>query len=162
HCGGIAIVQNPDDAAFPNMVDYAIENCNVDYVLSVNQISEFLNKLGAASPVLPETSAERNRAVSAIADPGQAGTAMTPLGLGGASDFGCPACGGVLWKVAQEELDTFKCRVGHAYGTHALLSAQDQSVEEALWSAVRALEEKSSLSTRLAKRLHKTFSANRL
>lgn len=162
-CGGVAIVQNPQDAAFPNMVDHAIENCDVDHVFSIEQISDFLNNLGSTVEVSPEQQLVEERSlVAAIADPAQPGTTIENLGIGGASGFGCPACGGVLWHVDQEALDTFKCRVGHAFSANALISAQEQSVEEALWSAVRALEEKSSLSRGLAKRMKNSSSASRL
>ena len=50
----------------------------------------------------------------------------------------------------------FRCRVGHAFGAESLLTAQAQRLDEALWTALRALEERSSLARRMAGRLRDT------
>ena len=42
--------------------------------------------------------------------------------------------------------------MGHAYTAESLLAGQTSSLEAALWAALRALEEKASLSGRLAER----------
>ena len=52
----------------------------------------------------------------------------------------------------------------HAYSTQSLLAAQTKNMEEALWSALRALEEKSALSQKMAERARdnkRTLSAKR-
>src|SRR5262249_59205568 len=66
------------------------------------------------------------------------------------SVFGCPDCGGVLWELEDGELQRFRCRVGHAYGAKGLLEAQTESLDTALWSAFRAMEEHAALVRRLA------------
>jgi two-component system chemotaxis response regulator CheB len=68
------------------------------------------------------------------------------------SQFGCPECGGVLWEVENDQIVRFRCRVGHAYSSESLLESQTEGMEAALWSALRALEEKASLTRRLADR----------
>lgn len=75
---------------------------------------------------------------------------------GAPSPFGCPACGGVLWEMREGEGDLarYRCRVGHAYGSESLLAAQSGAMEDALWSALRALEESESLARRLAAQAH--------
>jgi two-component system chemotaxis response regulator CheB len=69
------------------------------------------------------------------------------------SAFGCPACGGVLWEMDDEEMLRFRCRVGHAYTAEGAVDAQGESVEAALWTALRALRERAQLSERLAERV---------
>jgi two-component system chemotaxis response regulator CheB len=46
----------------------------------------------------------------------------------------------------------FRCRTGHAWSAESFDSEQDAAVEEALWSAIRALEERHDVSQRLASR----------
>ena len=68
------------------------------------------------------------------------------------SSFSCPDCGGVLWELHDGELSRFRCRVGHAYSPQALDVAQTESIEAALWAALRALREKASLRHHMAER----------
>jgi two-component system chemotaxis response regulator CheB len=44
----------------------------------------------------------------------------------------------------------FRCRVGHERSAEALVHARDDEVDNALWKALRSLQEKSKLSRRLA------------
>ena len=67
--------------------------------------------------------------------------------------FGCPACGGVLWELGDEDLLRFRCRVGHAYTADGAVEAQVESLETALWTALRALQERAQLTERLANRV---------
>jgi two-component system chemotaxis response regulator CheB len=45
---------------------------------------------------------------------------------------------------------SYRCHVGHAWTSDALLDARDDEVEGALWVALRSLQEKAKLSRRLA------------
>jgi two-component system chemotaxis response regulator CheB len=65
----------------------------------------------------------------------------------------CPECHGTLWEIVEDEQPRYRCHVGHAYTAQALSAGQSAIVEEALWSAIRALEEKVVLARRLAERL---------
>ncbi|MHB0959566.1 MAG: hypothetical protein ACYC0X_29120 [Pirellulaceae bacterium] len=44
----------------------------------------------------------------------------------------------------------YRCHTGHAYSAENLLDEEDQAAEDALYSAVRALQEKALLSRRMA------------
>jgi two-component system, chemotaxis family, protein-glutamate methylesterase/glutaminase len=54
--------------------------------------------------------------------------------------------------VNEGELLRFRCRVGHAYTANALRVAMSEATEDALWAAMRALEEKAALMRRMAPR----------
>ncbi|MDQ2764391.1 MAG: chemotaxis protein CheB, partial [Pseudomonadota bacterium] len=71
---------------------------------------------------------------------------------GDPSGYACPECHGVLWEIQEGELVRFRCRVGHAYSPDSLLASQSQGLEDALWVALRALEESASLARRLSER----------
>jgi two-component system chemotaxis response regulator CheB len=44
----------------------------------------------------------------------------------------------------------FHCHVGHSFSLAAVVAAQTESLERALWSGVRALDESAALTQRLA------------
>ena len=64
----------------------------------------------------------------------------------------CPECGGVIWEVTDGELTRFRCHVGHSFSAESMLEMQSDSVETALWTALRVLEERADLLRRLAGR----------
>ena len=68
--------------------------------------------------------------------------------------FTCPECGGVIWELADGELTRFRCHVGHSFSAESMLELQSDSVETALWTALRVLEERADLLRRLAGRQH--------
>jgi two-component system chemotaxis response regulator CheB len=57
-----------------------------------------------------------------------------------------------LWELEDEGLPRYRCRIGHGFSAETLLASQSTSVEAALWSAYRALEERAALCRRLADR----------
>ncbi|HCF28341.1 MAG TPA: chemotaxis protein CheB [Cyanobacteria bacterium UBA11049] len=151
--GGVAIVQKPESALYSGMPCNAIENVEVDHILPLAEIATMLTKL-AYQPVEENGEDTVSRDLEMECD-----TAELELGAmqnserpGTPSPFGCPDCGGVLWELEQGKLIHFRCRTGHAYSTHSLLAAQTHVQEEAMWNALRALEEKAALTQRMAKR----------
>jgi two-component system chemotaxis response regulator CheB len=87
-------------------------------------------------------------------DPSEFGTAAIEEGPlpGPPTALTCPDCGGAIWEMVEGEVVRYRCHVGHAYTADSMVGAQAAFVEAALWSAVRALEEKAQLSRRLAER----------
>jgi len=150
--GGIAVVQNPEDALFSGMPTNAIENTDVDYILRLSEISPLLVKLASEPvgekeyPVSDEMEIESDVAefdMNALQSKDRPGTP---------SGFACPDCGGALWELKKDNLLRFRCRVGHAFSAKTLLAQQSEQLEEALWIALRALEESSALAQRMARR----------
>jgi two-component system, chemotaxis family, protein-glutamate methylesterase/glutaminase len=64
------------------------------------------------------------------------------------SRFACPDCGGVLWELGDEGPLRFRCEVGHAHSVATLAETQTEAAEAAMWSALRALEDKAELARR--------------
>jgi two-component system, chemotaxis family, protein-glutamate methylesterase/glutaminase len=147
--GGVAIVQDPDDADFPSMPRSALHAVAVDHTLPLTEIPAVLSRLAReAAGDEPAGSKQMEREVAMAA-----GAPEDTNTFGHPSTYGCPECGGVLWDVDDKHLIRFRCRVGHAYSAESLLSDQEEGIEEALWAALRALEENATLQTRVAGRL---------
>ena len=146
HAGGTAIVQDPDDALVPGMPESAIANVDVDYVRPLEEIPELLVSLVNNTIELKPMAKEKTK-VKKQADPG---AIVDPKGL--PSAYTCPQCSGTLWEVNDGALLRFACRVGHAFSADSMLQDQADSMERALWAALRSLEERSDLLQRLAAR----------
>jgi two-component system chemotaxis response regulator CheB len=130
---------------------------------------DYLVPLGKIGPLLGELAQEpaRNGRRHQIPEHLKIETAVdemkTPMNnmasLGKPSSIACPECHGVLWEMKEKGLVHYRCRVGHAFSLESLRAEMSTALEAALWSAVRALEEKASLLQRLAdearKRKHK-------
>jgi two-component system chemotaxis response regulator CheB len=73
-----------------------------------------------------------------------------PLAL---SHYTCPDCGDSLRQL-DDGLDTrFRCHVGHAYAADLLPGLKTDEVEAALWTCVRLLTEKATLTRQLGERV---------
>jgi two-component system, chemotaxis family, protein-glutamate methylesterase/glutaminase len=156
--GGLAVVQDPEDALTPGMPRSAAEFVPVDHCLPLAGISALLERLAREPAPAWPANAEGELAMPeemetelglTEVEASAAGRRDEPAGLSG---FTCPDCGGRLWELQHQELLRFRCRVGHAYSSDSLLDAQCEALEGALWAAVNALEENASLSRRLALR----------
>lgn len=148
--GGITIVQDPAEAVYPDMPNSALQHVQVDHCLSLSAIGELLTKL------THEPIADGVQAIPAdVLEEVEAVKMDVPLvgeraSVGKPSNFSCPECGGVLWEIQDGTFLRFRCRVGHAFSAENVLLEQEEFIEKALWSVSKALEEKSSLSRRMA------------
>jgi two-component system chemotaxis response regulator CheB len=133
--GGIALVQDPEEAMAPSMPHSAIQNTEIDFVLSSAEIGPKLVELTGSQGVAP---------VEPIT--GGAIHTITPSGY----HYSCPECAGVLEEIEENSMARFRCRVGHLYSPESLLADQSDAVERALWAAIRNLEEQAEFSERLA------------
>ncbi|MDZ8050187.1 MAG: chemotaxis protein CheB [Aulosira sp. ZfuVER01] len=147
--GGVAVVQDPDDAMYSGMPRSALENVeNIDYILPLSEIPSILVNL-------VNKTAEKPQQSNLESDLAQSNMEAEDSGAlpGKPSTYTCPDCGGSLWEIEEGKMLRFKCHVGHAFGAETLLALQSEVFEEALWSAVRALQEKAMLSERMASRM---------
>ena len=151
-CGGIAVVQDPADALYSPMPQSALENVNVDFVLPLRDIAQQLIELIASDTGVPTIGPagldvmEMETRIAGM-DPKAMATDERP---GKPSAFSCPDCGGVLWEIEDVHYTRFRCRVGHAFSPESVFSGQNDVLEEALWTAMKTLDESARLSKRLA------------
>jgi two-component system chemotaxis response regulator CheB len=149
-CGGITVVQDPLDALYPEMPRNALTQQNPDYCLPLRGIGPLLKGL-----VLERVNTRRNGHVPERVERETKIAEMTgPMndmkGLGKPSSLTCPECNGALWETKEGKMLRFRCHVGHAFSGESLDAGQAEELEAALWSAVRALEEREMLLQRLA------------
>lgn len=151
--GGVAIVQDPNDAFCADMPRSAIDHVKVDHIVPLTQIAALLAEL-VPQPVASGNGAGKNAQARKEIRYAEADMAVIEDDArpGTPSQFACPDCGGVLWELEDEGMLRFRCRVGHAYGAESLLAAKNEELEGALWTALRTLEEKSALHRRLAEK----------
>jgi two-component system, chemotaxis family, protein-glutamate methylesterase/glutaminase len=150
---GVAIVQDPDDAIYKGMPASAIQEVAVDYVLPASAIGERIVALVNESRLQSITVAPDVEPDIAIG--GESALMMEEREDGHPASLGCPDCGGTLWEMQDGELVRYRCRVGHAFSDESLLAAQTETLETALWTALRALEETEEQALRIAKRMSK-------
>jgi two-component system, chemotaxis family, protein-glutamate methylesterase/glutaminase len=150
--GGLAIVQDPEDAVYPGMPASAIENVSVDHVLPLNEIAPALLEL-LSNPRPEATGRRKNERLDVEIRRVQMDPSLDiEVQVGKPSGYTCPECNGGLWEIDDGPLVRYRCRVGHAYSMDSLVAAYGDSVEAALWAALRALEENAAFADRLARR----------
>jgi len=134
--GGSTIVQDPDEALYPGMPRNALESVAIDAVLCADQIGAALTAF-ASNGAVPGAEHE---------------PPSIPDLVNGSlvREIVCPECGGVMREDAAGGAVRFSCHAGHQYGAASLAAEQELAVERALWTAVRALEDRSITLTRLA------------
>jgi two-component system, chemotaxis family, protein-glutamate methylesterase/glutaminase len=148
--GGTTIVQDPADALCPSMPANALSRVNVDYQVPLADIASLLVTLTAQSGETGEFAVpDEIRMEIDIANerhPLDAGLEQSA----NPSPYACPECHGVLLQVKGEGPVRFRCHTGHAYSVGSLIAEVDEKIDEALWNAIRALEEAALLRARLS------------
>ena len=145
--GGTVVVQDPKTAIVPGMPEAAMAATTADHVLPLDAIGAELTRLAReASP------GEEEEAMPPEPDP-TAHLHDEHRPDGPPSGFTCPECGGSLWELQDGALTRYRCRVGHTYSEDAMVEAQGDAVEAALWTALEVLEERGELLERLAGRM---------
>jgi two-component system chemotaxis response regulator CheB len=149
-CGGTAVVQDPAEALFPDMPANALRNVSVDHRLTIKQIAQLLIDL-SNRPVAeaPEHVPSSIQTEVEFIKMNKEAEDMSELG-GAPTAFACPSCHGALWELQNGSLTRYRCHTGHAFSPESLLEEQSESIEQALYSALRALQEKAVALRRLA------------
>lgn len=152
--GGTAIVQDPHDAWAPSMPQSALNHVRVDHVLRAEEIAPMLVRLAATRADAREGDIvpDEMKIEVGIAAEDKAKDAGV-FRLGEPSKYACPECHGVLLAVKDGVPPRFRCHTGHAYTLESLLSEMDEGIEDSLWNAIRALEERAMLMRSAAEHL---------
>ncbi|MBE9063715.1 chemotaxis protein CheB [cf. Phormidesmis sp. LEGE 11477] len=149
-CGGIAIVQDPEDADFPDMPTNALAAVDVDYQLPIRHMGEkimqMVGQMAQEVREIPKDIAmEAKIAEQALSDIDREEQ------LGHLVPMSCPECNGPLWQMEGSTIQRYRCHVGHGFTAKTLIASQDSILEKALWAAMRTMEERANLSIVMAK-----------
>jgi two-component system chemotaxis response regulator CheB len=147
--GGLVLAQDPTEAAYPGMPESAIKHVDVTKIASAAQLAVVVSQL-CRTPATPMDNISLDVAAEDTEIVNMYDIAAAAERPGQQAGFGCPECHGALFKIENGGLLRFRCRLGHAWSWHALLVEQGQALENALWMALRSLEEKAALSIQLA------------
>jgi two-component system chemotaxis response regulator CheB len=149
-CGGLAVVQDPDDAAVSSMPKSALRHVDVDYVVPIERMAALLSEL-ARRPAAPTPEIPLDiRLESTIAAQELASMELEDRS-GELSPFTCPECSGALWEINDGSMLRYRCHVGHAFTAEIVLSARAAEVDRMLESLLRSHQERAALVRRMAK-----------
>lgn len=139
--GGLAVVQNPEEALFPSMPLSALREIEADFIVNLAEMAPLLYRLATG-----EGEAKRTETP---------GSNMEPR----LTDLTCPDCRGTIWEVSRGNGTEYRCRVGHSYSPKSMPAEHFAAREKALYAAVVALEEAASLAMRLADKFDSAVAA---
>jgi two-component system chemotaxis response regulator CheB len=148
--GGRAVVQDPEEAAYPGMPRSATDHVDVDRIAPLDALGATIVEL------IGHEGDEEEGGISEmpVDNPGPeppAAAEPTPPDPR-ARHYACPECGGVLSETDEVGMLRFVCHTGHIYSPESLLEAQGDVLESAMWAAVRSLKERAALLRRIAAR----------
>jgi two-component system, chemotaxis family, protein-glutamate methylesterase/glutaminase len=151
-CGGTAVVQDPVEADYPEMIENARSAVKPDFVVSVSAMPDLFANL-MREPVKmnnqDKQSEDRLRIEADLAAMRRTGAENTAA-LGKLSRLVCPECSGSLWELDDEHILRFRCHIGHAFSAQSLAADQSSALERALSIALRTLDDTAALAGRLA------------
>ncbi|MFC7533289.1 chemotaxis protein CheB [Actinoplanes sp. GCM10030250] len=139
--GGAALVQDPVEARFAGMPQAALVAVPSAVAAPAAELARLI-ALRAGQQV--DDAEEPDEALiwetDMVADGRtDAGHPQRPAALG------CPECGGGMYEVRTGAAVHYVCHVGHSWSPQAFIAASDDGIEEALWTAISAMEEKATV-----------------
>jgi two-component system chemotaxis response regulator CheB len=148
--GGITIIQNPDEADYPDMPLSVLENVEVDYVESLSKmgvlLSEIIENTEPKEVEVPFDIIQETKIDQRVS------TRVDDLSMFDKSDINCPDCGGGLWITQKEHPPHYRCHVGHSFTERELLIRLAEAMESTFWTALRMMEERRTLLLKMARR----------
>jgi two-component system chemotaxis response regulator CheB len=152
--GGIAVIQDPHEAQHPSMPRSAQTYVPIDYCLSAADVAPLLVRL-AHEPVTVEGAPPSEEMLVetqiALQDNALEGGLLK---VGELTPYTCPTCHGSLLQLKAGRFVRFRCHTGHAYSARSLLTELRETIDDALWNTLRAVEESKLLMEHLAEHLH--------
>jgi two-component system, chemotaxis family, protein-glutamate methylesterase/glutaminase len=134
--GGLTVVEDPSEAAFPDMPATAASIAHPHFVVRTAEIPAFLLRLSEESAEL----AGVPQGMPAVMETEKLETPLT---------FSCPECGGALKPIAHTGGLQYGCHIGHRIGAMELLEAQTEGIEKGINTAIRMLNEQAEFARQM-------------
>ena len=150
-CGGTSIVQDPNEAEYPDMPLSVMKETEVDYCVPLAQMGSVIANIFATKEVTKTSIPPDIIKEVSIAENGAASIDELEE-IGEQTVFSCPDCGGVLFEIKNGQPTRYKCHTGHTYSLNNLLLKKNKNMESTLWVALRTLEERKKLLSQLAEK----------
>lgn len=140
--GGTAVVQNPDEALAGSMPRNAMKYVQVDHCVALAEVAPLLVQL-TREPAQGKGADEVSKTIEIEINIAKEDRALDAgvLKLGEPSNYACPECHGVLLQMHEDRRIRFRCHTGHAYSVESLMAEINDAVQDALWNAIRSIEE---------------------
>ena len=138
-CGGITVVQDPNDAEFASMPETALRNVPINYVVPIGRMGNLLQEL-TRQKIDPEKIIPEDLKLEAAIAERVVGSIDEVRKLGRQVGLTCPDCGGALWQLDNGKVLRYRCHTGHSFTADSLLTRTQDSLEETLWVALLMME----------------------
>ncbi len=149
-CGGLAVVQDPDDAGWRGMPDAALRFVEPDHIAPLAGLADLLNSL-AGGEVEDAAVGGAALGIESGMDSEENSNAESVERIGNLVPVTCPDCGGPLWEIEGQPAPRFRCHTGHAFGMESLVAGYSEVTERSLWTALRVMDEKTRTLERIAR-----------
>ena len=149
-CGGICIVQDPNEAEYPEMPLSVLNRVEADYCISLADMGFTLEHLTRNGLVQNSSIPDEIRKEAEIAENVATG-APNVAPLGEQTVYTCPDCGGNLWNITHDNVSRYRCHIGHSYSENDLIVKQASQLESTLWVALRMMEDRKNLLGKLGR-----------
>jgi two-component system, chemotaxis family, protein-glutamate methylesterase/glutaminase len=142
--GGICIVQDPNQAEFPDMPLNVLNSVEVDHSAHLADMGYIIKDVLSKKPLENHVPSEIKNEAEIIEEMEIGIDKVKKIG-GKPTVFACPDCGGMLMEITEGKRRRFRCYTGHAFSEEALIEKQNEALEESLWISVRIMEERKNL-----------------
>ncbi|MEM5327883.1 chemotaxis protein CheB [Paraburkholderia sp. JHI2823] len=141
--GGYCIVQDPADCEAPSMPCSALAAAGADAIASGERLADHILAAVHGAPrrevnLMPTEKPDPEASLDGM-------DVVEPEDLdrvGERSPITCPECGGTLWRMRDDRVLRYRCHTGHAFNALSLQDGREKVEEEAIWSAIRAVNER--------------------
>jgi two-component system chemotaxis response regulator CheB len=148
--GGVTIVQDPNEADYPDMPLSVLENIEVDHIESLSKMGRLLAEIIRTTEP-KEIEVPHDIKMENVIDQ-RISTRIDDLSQFEKTDINCPDCGGGLYITQKEHPTHYRCHVGHSYTDRELLIRMSEVLENTFWTSLRMMEERRTMLQKLAKK----------